>query len=409
MDVPVADERDSRRKGGDNNKDKPRTKTMTMIKKGDKVRFLFDTGGGTVAAVKGNIVMVEDADGFQIPTPINEVVLDASQESYSTASMVAAMQRDERRSAAKSDGRSMRALLNEGMEEEADNAARDDDPADKEITFKRPVEERKGGNLLNAYLAFVPVDIKKVTDTEFDTYLVNDSNYYLHYTYLSAENNSWTVRAEGVLEPNTKEYIEEFTLREVNALSRVCIQMTAFKREKPFSLKQPVSVMLRIDQVKFYKLHVFQPNDFFEQPALLYTIIEDDKPARSIDIDANSLKQEMYATADDKERLTQLSTRTPRKGMEEAEVVDLHAEKLLDNTGGMSSADILNYQLDHFRRIMKEHRHEKGKKIIFIHGKGEGVLRHAIIHELVYRYRPCTYQDASFQEYGYGATQVTIK
>lgn len=406
---PDADERDSRRKGGDNNKDKPRTKTMTMIKKGDKVRFLFDTGGGTVAAVKGNIVMVEDADGFQIPTPINEVVLDASQESYSTASMVAAMQRDERRSAAMSDGRSMRALLNEGMEEEADNAARDDDPADKEITFKRPVEERKGGNLLNAYLAFVPVDIKKVTDTEFDTYLVNDSNYYLHYTYLSAENNSWTVRAEGVLEPNTKEYIEEFTLREVNALSRVCIQMTAFKREKPFSLKQPVSVMLRIDQVKFYKLHVFQPNDFFEQPALLYTIIEDDKPARSIDIDANSLKQEMYATADDKERLTQLSTRTPRKGLEEAEVIDLHAEKLLDNTGGMSSADILNYQLDHFRRIMKEHRHEKGKKIIFIHGKGEGVLRHAIIHELVYRYRPCTYQDASFQEYGYGATQVTIK
>lgn len=406
---PDADGRDSGRKGGDNNKDKPRTKTMTMIKKGDKVRFLFDTGGGTVAAVKGNIVMVEDADGFQIPTPINEVVLDASQESYSTASMVAAMQRDERRSAAKSDGRSMRALLNEGMEEEADNAARDDDPADKEITFKRPVEERKGGNLLNAYLAFVPVDIKKVTDTEFDTYLVNDSNYYLHYTYLSAENNSWTVRAEGVLEPNTKEYIEEFTLREVNALSRVCIQMTAFKREKPFSLKQPVSVMLRIDQVKFYKLHVFQPNDFFEQPALLYTIIEDDKPARSIDIDANSLKQEMYATADDKERLTQLSTRPPRKGLEEAEVVDLHAEKLLDNTGGMSSADILNYQLDHFRRIMKEHRHEKGKKIIFIHGKGEGVLRHAIIHELVYRYRPCTYQDASFQEYGYGATQVTIK
>ena len=406
---PDADERDSRRKGGDNNKDKPRTKTMTMIKKGDKVRFLFDTGGGTVAAVKGNIVMVEDADGFQIPTPINEVVLDASQESYSTASMVAAMQRDERRSAAKSDGRSMRALLNEGMEEEADYAARDDDPADKEITFNRPVEERKGGNLLNAYLAFVPVDIKKVTDTEFDTYLVNDSNYYLHYTYLSAENNSWTVRAEGVLEPNTKEYIEEFTLREVNALSRVCIQMTAFKREKPFSLKQPVSVMLRIDQVEFYKLHVFQPNDFFEQPALLYTIIEDDKPARSIDIDANSLKQEMYATADDKERLTQLSTRTPRKGLEEAEVIDLHAEKLLDNTGGMSSADILNYQLDHFRRIMKEHRHEKGKKIIFIHGKGEGVLRHAIIHELVYRYRPCTYQDASFQEYGYGATQVTIK
>ena len=52
---------------------------------------------------------------------------------------------------------------------------------------------------------------------------------------------------------------------------------------------------------------------------------------------------------------------------------------------------------------------QKGKKIIFIHGKGEGVLRHTIIHELNYRYKKCTYQDASFREYGYGATQVTIK
>ena len=46
---------------------------------------------------------------------------------------------------------------------------------------------------------------------------------------------------------------------------------------------------------------------------------------------------------------------------------------------------------------------------MFIHGKGEGVLRHAIINELRYRYKNYPYQDASFQEYGYGATQVTIR
>ena len=32
-----------------------------------------------------------------------------------------------------------------------------------------------------------------------------------------------------------------------------------------------------------------------------------------------------------------------------------------------------------------------------------------IINDLKYRYKTYTYQDASFQEYGYGATQVTIK
>ena len=48
-------------------------------------------------------------------------------------------------------------------------------------------------------------------------------------------------------------------------------------------------------------------------------------------------------------------------------------------------------------------------KIVFIHGKGEGVLRNALIKELRYRYKSFSYQDASFQEYGYGATQVTIR
>lgn len=379
------------------------------MKIGDKVRFLFDKGGGTIAAIKGNIVMVEDEDGFQIPTPINEVVADASQENYSTSKMVEAMRRQEERSKALApDGRSMKALLNDGMNDTAD-AEPDYDPSARDISFKLPAEERKGSNLLSAYLAFVPIDIKQMTNTQFETYLVNDSNYYLQYTYLSAENNSWTLRAQGVLEPNTKEYIEEFSQRDVNALSRVCIQMVAFKRDKPFTLKPVINLQMRIDQVKFYKLHTFQPNDFFEQPALLYTIIENDKMARSMNIDANELKEEMYAKPEQLEQLQSISTKPIRQGLEDALVIDLHAEKLLDSTGGLSSADILNYQLDHFRKVMKEHRHEKGKKIIFIHGKGEGVLRHAIIHELNYRYRPCTYQDASFQEYGYGATQITIK
>ncbi len=90
-------------------------------------------------------------------------------------------------------------------------------------------------------------------------------------------------------------------------------------------------------------------------------------------------------------------------------VVDLHADELLETTAGMGSADILNYQLDYFRRTLEENKHNKGKRIVFIHGKGEGVLRHALVNELRYRYKNYRYQDASFQEYGYGATQVTIR
>ena len=47
------------------------------MKIGDKVRFLSDTGGGIIAGFKGRLVLVEDEDGFQIPTPASEVVVVA--------------------------------------------------------------------------------------------------------------------------------------------------------------------------------------------------------------------------------------------------------------------------------------------------------------------------------------------
>ena len=89
-------------------------------------------------------------------------------------------------------------------------------------------------------------------------------------------------------------------------------------------------------------------------------------------------------------------------------VVDLHIHELVDNTRGMSNADMLNLQIDEFSRVMDENLRNKGRKIIFIHGKGEGVLRNAIMKELNHRYKGHDVQDASFREYGFGATQVTI-
>lgn len=48
---------------------------MSNLKIGDKVRFLSDVGGGIVSGFQpGNIVLVEDEDGFQIPAPMSEVV-----------------------------------------------------------------------------------------------------------------------------------------------------------------------------------------------------------------------------------------------------------------------------------------------------------------------------------------------
>ena len=57
-----------------------------MMKIGDKVRFLNEIGGGIVKGFRGkDIVLVEDADGFDIPMPMREcVVIDT--DDYNTVS-----------------------------------------------------------------------------------------------------------------------------------------------------------------------------------------------------------------------------------------------------------------------------------------------------------------------------------
>ncbi|MBQ1582157.1 MAG: DUF2027 domain-containing protein [Prevotella sp.] len=392
------------------------------MKIGDKVRFISEVGGGVVSGFQGkNIVLVQDEDGFDIPMAINDVVV-IGEEDYNKAHLPYGKPEPK-----KPDNRSVKAIMGD-QSNAVDNQDNDDDEVDfSKVTFRAPVEERKGGNALSAYLAFVPIDIKEITHTRFECYFVNDSNYYIQYSYLAADGNSWTLRSQGEVEPNTKEYIEEFGREELNAFGHVAIQLFAYKREKPFVLKPVVDVQFRIDPVKFYKLHTFQENDFFEQPALLHTIIENDKVTRPLVVDAKQLKAEMYhVEPNDNTKVASHQNNgyvrryddgrkggnpfiTKRKGDEDVIVVDLHANALLDTTAGMSAGDILNYQLDVFRRTLKEHASKKGQRIVFVHGKGEGVLRRALINDLVYRFKHYTYQDASFQEYGYGATQVTIK
>ena len=58
--------------------------------------------------------------------------------------------------------------------------------------------------------------------------------------------------------------------------------------------------------------------------------------------------------------------------------MDLHVDELLDTTAGLGNADILQVQMKEFNRVMNDNLKNKGVKIVFIHGKGEGVLRNAI-------------------------------
>ncbi len=88
--------------------------------------------------------------------------------------------------------------------------------------------------------------------------------------------------------------------------------------------------------------------------------------------------------------------------------VDLHIEKLVPSKRGMSNYDILTFQMEHAKHKLDFAIKNRMPKVVFIHGVGEGVLK-AELDFMLGRYDTISFQDANYQKYGLGATEVYIK
>ncbi len=87
---------------------------------------------------------------------------------------------------------------------------------------------------------------------------------------------------------------------------------------------------------------------------------------------------------------------------------DLHIEKLVKNKNGLTNFDILTIQLETAKRHIEFSIKNRIPKIVFIHGVGEGVLK-TELDFMLKRYEQILFQDANYQKYGLGATEVIFK
>lgn len=347
-----------------------------MAKVGDRVRFLNSVGGGIISKIiNKELVTVTDEDGFDVPTLLREcVVIESAEEKLGVE------QKKEEKSA------SLSGTVTEMVD--------DDDYVP---------QETPEGEQLTLYLAFVPQNIKSISSTDFDIYLVNDSNYYLAYNIAEERGAAFYSRFAGFIQPNTKILLDELSRECLNDFEKVKVQFFALKQERSYMQKPVFDLSLKINPVKFYKLHSFKENDYFEELAMLVALIEKDQlPSKGL------TNEELQNMLKQKEVVSPAKVSVKHKHLETIEV-DLHIGQLLDNLNGLSNSDMLQYQLAKFEEIMNQNLKKKGQKIVFIHGKGNGVLRNEILKRLKQKYSFCEAQDASFWEYGYGATMVKIR
>jgi len=114
----------------------------------------------------------------------------------------------------------------------------------------------------------------------------------------------------------------------------------------------------------------------------------------------NSIRQ---TTSKNTDKITSRKKRAEVPSME----IDLHIEKLIKHTKGLSNFDFLNIQIDSAKRFLHLAVSKKISKVIFIHGVGEGVLKAELEYELKRLY-DIEIREADFRKYGNGALEVYI-
>lgn len=387
-----------------------------MIKIGDKVRFLNAVGGGKVVGFQDkNIVLVEEEDGFETPVLANEIVVVEAGDD-----MAKAMSKEEKKKSAGTTTQSLHAAMNQGLDDEDEAeiktsaSARPSAGSEDEAPYFTDDLDSADGEKINISLAFMPVTEDKLQNTDFDLYLINDDNYFVSFFISTKDDSSfeneeerWVLREQGTIEPHTRLLLNRITNGHAGDWERINVQAIAFKDKRSFVQKPAFNASLHLSPTRLYKQNAFTANDYFDRNALVLAVVKDDRQAAPTAISAETIEEAIVTKP--AEKTPALKTRIEKKEKKDDILeIDLHIDKLLDDTTGMQPKDILDYQVSKFRQTMEAHKKEKGKRIVFIHGKGEGVLRKELWKRLTLEYPSCDKQDASFLRYGFGATMVTI-
>ncbi|GAA0757427.1 Smr/MutS family protein [Psychroflexus lacisalsi] len=147
---------------------------------------------------------------------------------------------------------------------------------------------------------------------------------------------------------------------------------------------------------------VFETSDGFEMKVPFSLVVKIDGQL-DVDLKDDILLQKLKSDLNPKRKGPSQKPKRQQPAME----VDLHIHNIVDKTSHLSNFEMLNIQLEHSRRKIEFAIEKRIKRIVFIHGVGQGVLK-AELHTLFRRYDQVEFYDADYQKYGLGATEIYI-
>ena len=345
-----------------------------IFSKGDKVKFLNEIGGGEVIEViDDKMVMIETKDGFEMPYLVSELIpegnlqVEMEQESVTMPENIPILQEEKN--------------------------------FNNQTVISKIEKEAKKENV-EVSLALV----NQLVDDQFilNAFLINTGSYnFLFHLGIHSE-NGWKTLAFDELETDEKILLGSLPEISGDDMLGISYQFVFFKDET-FQLIDPVKGVLNIDNKTILSLDAFVSNEFFNEKAILFPLALGNK----ISLTGKQIHKESVLKGDIPVGDTNKS-KTARQVIGDLEEIDLHADAIIEDPRDFSPAEIIEMQIGRFEISLNGAINSKQKKIIFIHGAGSGKLKHRIRGLLDEKYPKLKYQDASFKEYGYGATLVIL-
>lgn len=222
-------------------------------------------------------------------------------------------------------------------------------------------------------------------------YIINETSYQLLASVTAQQQKDFKGEFAGIIEANGVAKVYSAKLSDLQLWPKLIFQIVFFTKQNQPSVS-PLNVSEQFKAKDFSGAKKLVP--YIKQ---LGWMIQLDEP--ELIIDAEKLKESFFKPAEEK-------APTTAKPVSE---LDLHIEKLRDDYQFLSSSEILNIQTDHFKKALDAAIVHQMPDITFIHGTGNGILKHKL-HKLLSKHpKVQTFMDARKEKFGYGATKVVLK
>ena len=329
------------------------------IRIGDKVKFLNEVGEGVVSRIKdASSVYVEMSDGFEIPFLLNQLV-----------------------------------------------------PVHTELILNKDAEniDLEEEAYLSDCLYFVVEPDHELADlvNEYRIYLFNASSYNILFTYAIKDDAHYQCIKHGEVGAYQKVLLKQVKINFFNEYFFHKLDAAFFKNNF-YKDQSPVSEVMHITKKILQQSNPIEHVEF-KHPVYAFILKDDfsgvEKINASIDNEALIEHQKFIKEFKSLSKNAKSSKKANALTVKE---VDLHIEELVENPGHLSSMEMLHIQLETVEKEIDDAFLHNLKKIIFIHGVGNGRLKQEII-SILKEHANLTYHDASYKEYGYGATEVNFK